>query len=128
MFPASAGPMAGSVLIVDDDRSVVESLRLVLPTEVEVCSAGSPAEAATLLDEHAFCGVVLDLVLANGTGFDVLHHMKAHLLAIPTVVVTAKLPSYVREMLDQDQVKLVFPKPVEPRMLAAVVLGLCGIT
>jgi|SRR5215213_192173 len=119
--------MPGSVLIVDDDPAVIESLRRVLPSEVDLHGAADAEEATALLSQHPFCGLVLDLILAQGNGFDVLRHMKSKELAIPTVVITAKLPAYVREMLDQDQVKLVFPKPIEPRLLAAVVLGLCGL-
>ena len=117
-----------SVLIVDDDPSVVTSLRLVLPAEVEIASAADAATATELLDTKRFCGLVLDLVLQDSNGFDVLRHMESKDLSIPTVVITTKLPDYLREMLDEEQVKLVFPKPIEPRMLAAVVLGLCGMT
>lgn len=122
------GGVAGSVLIVDDDHTVVEALRSVLPADVEVASAADAATATALLDERRFCGLVLDLMLENSNGFDVLRHMESKDLAVPTVVITTKLPSYVREMLDEKQVKLVFPKPVEPRLLAAIVLGLCGVT
>jgi DNA-binding NtrC family response regulator len=116
----------GVVLIVDDDPSIVQSLRDVLPPEVELATASDASSAIATLDGRRFCGLVLDLILAEGNGFDVLRHMKAKQIDLPTVVISSRLPAYVREMLDQDQVKLVFPKPVEPRLLAAVVLGLCG--
>ena len=95
---------------------------------MQLTSARDAAGAVALLDEHSFCGLILDLVLVNSNGFDVLHHMKRNQLAVPTVVVTGKLPTYLREMLDQEQVKLVFPKPIEPMLLAAIVRGLCGMT
>ena len=120
--------MAGTVLIVDDDPTIAEALRRVLPPEVELSSAVNADDAAAMLDANRYCGLVLDLVLADGSGFDVLHHMKSKDLLVPTVVITEKLPSYVREMLDQDRVKLVLPKPVESRLLASIVLGLCGMT
>jgi DNA-binding NtrC family response regulator len=127
MCPASGLAVTSSVLIVDDDPAIVESLRRVLPPEVELSSARDAAGATALLDEKTFCGMVLDLVLIDSNGFDVLRHMKTRQLRVPTVVVTGKLPSYVQEMLDQEQVKLVFPKPVEPLLLAAVVRGFCGM-
>ncbi|HYR27599.1 MAG TPA: response regulator [Thermoanaerobaculia bacterium] len=117
----------GSVLIVDDDPSVVEALRAVLPADVEVATAASADGAMALLDSRAFCGMVLDVVLEQGNGFDVLRHMERHQMTVPTVVVSTKLPAYLREMLDEKQVKMLFPKPIEPRLLAAVVLGLCGV-
>ena len=120
--------MAGTVLIVDDDPAIIETLRRVLPPEVTLSSAASADDAAAMLDTNAYCGLVLDLVLLEGSGFDVLRHMKSKAMVIPTVVITERLPSYVREMLDQDRVKLVLPKPVESRLLAAIVLGLCGMS
>lgn len=124
---AFAVPVAGSVLIVDDDPSIVESLRRVLPTDVEVATAADAKTANAMLDARPFCGLVLDVVLDGSNGFDVLHHMHTRKMIIPTVVISSKLPQYLREMLNEEQVKLVFPKPIEPRLLAAVVLGLCGM-
>lgn len=119
--------MPASVLIVDDDPSIVAMLRRVLPDTVELTSAADASSATALLDSHRFCGLVLDLVLVDSDGFDVLRHMETNGITIPTVVISGKLPLYLREMLHEDQVKLVFPKPIEPRLLAAIVLGLCGM-
>jgi len=115
------------MLVVDDDPAVVEKLREVLESHGVTVHAATNAESAIrLLGEHELCGLVLDLVLESGSGFDVLHHLSKQKMAIPTIVVTAKLPSYVREMLNAEQVKLVFPKPVDARLLGTIVLGLCG--
>ena len=120
--------MARSVLIVDDDPAIVEALRAELQRQdVSVESTGDAPTACALLDEQRFCGLVLDLVLTDSNGFEVLRHLESTRTKIPTVVITQKLPAYVREMLDEDQVKLVFPKPIEMRVLTAVILGLCGI-
>jgi len=120
--------VARSVLIVDDDPHVVDALRAELEArDVNVETAGDAPSACALLDEHRFCGLVLDVVLTDGNGFDVLRHLERTGANIPTVVITQKLPAYVREMLDEQQVKLVFPKPIEMRVLTAVILGLCGM-
>jgi DNA-binding NtrC family response regulator len=120
--------MAASVLIVEDDASVVRDLRDAMAShDVSVVMAADAATATALLDQQPFCGLILDLVLETGSGFDILHHLSRNQIRIPTVVMTNKLPAYVREMLDAENVKLVFPKPIEPRLLTAVVLGLCGI-
>jgi DNA-binding NtrC family response regulator len=118
----------GSVLVVDDDPSLIESLRAPLTGhDIELFAAVDAPAAIAMLDQRHFCGLVLDLVLEEGSGLDVLQHMTTYKVDVPTVVVTARLPAYVRELLDADRVKLVFPKPVEPRLLAAIVLGMCGI-
>ena len=120
--------MTRSVLIVDDDPHVVDALRAELEArDVKVEAAGDARTACLLLDEKRFCGLILDVVLADGSGFDVLRHLDRTGANIPTVVITQKLSTYVREMLDEDLVKLVFPKPIEMRVLTAVILGLCGL-
>ena len=120
--------MVHSVLVVDDDPHVVDGIRAELEARnVHVEAAADARSACALLDEKRFCGLILDVVLAEGTGFDVLRHLDRHGVVIPTVVITHKLPAYVREMLSEEQVKLVFPKPIEMRVLSAVILGLCGM-
>jgi DNA-binding NtrC family response regulator len=120
--------MAASVLIVEDDVSVLRGLREAMTAhDITVMTASNAETATALLDQHRYCGLVLDLVLETGSGFDVLHHLSRNNIRVPTVVMTSKLPSYVREMLDAENVKLVFPKPIEPNLLTAVVLGLCGV-
>lgn len=120
--------MAGAVLVVDDDVTLAASLRDTLASEdVTIEEAVDATSACALLDEQRFCGLVLDLVLEDSNGFEVLRYLERQKIAIPTIVVTQKLPAYVREMLAEEQVKLVFPKPVDPRLLGAVVLGMCGI-
>ncbi|HVG25047.1 MAG TPA: response regulator [Thermoanaerobaculia bacterium] len=120
--------MAGPILIVDDDTSLVEALRAeLLSRDIRVETAGDAKTACALIDEHRFCGLVLDVVLNDGSGFDVLQHLERTGTLLPTVVITQKLPAYVREMLKEERVKLVLAKPVELRVLAAVVLGLCGL-
>lgn len=120
--------MAGAVLIVDDDPVLARSIREALRgKDVIIETATDAATACTMLEQGRFCGLVLDIILADGNGFDVLACLERKHLDIPTIVVTQNLPSYVREMLHADRVKLVFPKPVEARLLGAIVLGLCGL-
>ena len=120
--------MAGTVLVVDDDVTLAESLREALASEdVTIHSATDAAAASAMLDSQKYCGLVLDLVLEDSNGFEVLRHLERLKITIPTIVVSQKLPSYVREMLAEEQVKLVFPKPVDARLLSAVLMGMCGI-
>ena len=112
----------------EDDPEVIRALRGAIHGQaIELESASTAHAAVGILDKRRFCGIVLDLVLDGGTGFEVLHYLREHQLRIPVVVITHKLPAYVREMLDEELVKLVLPKPVEVRLLATIVLGLCGI-
>jgi DNA-binding response OmpR family regulator len=115
------------ILVVDDDPSVIPPLRVALGEEnVAVDHANDIQSAVRLLTSETYCALVLDLVLEEGSGFDLLREMKERSIGIPTVVFSERLPSYVREMLHEDQVKLVFPKSSDVKLVAAVVLGLCG--
>jgi DNA-binding response OmpR family regulator len=116
------------VLIVEDDARVVAQLGESLrehPLSTRV--ARDSATAIQLLESGSFCGLVLDLVLDSGSGFDVLRYLNRNRIELPTVVISSKLPDYVRELLVEDQVKLILAKPLDMRLLTTIVLGLCGI-
>jgi CheY-like chemotaxis protein len=117
-----------STLVVDDDATIASALRTALGNhKVSVTIAPDAATAKQLLGKEQFCGIVLDLMLEGSNGRDVLDYMAAEHMNIPTVVVSRRLPPSVRESLDEDQVKLCFAKPIEPRLLATIVLSLCGV-
>lgn len=116
------------VLLVDDDRTIGASLARALashPVTLELAHEVRPG--LELLRSQTFCALVLDLELPDGSGFDVLRFLSEQKIRISTIVITRKLPDYVRELLIADDIKLALPKPVDPTLLAAAVLGLCGI-
>ncbi|MEA2465170.1 MAG: Response regulator receiver domain, partial [Acidobacteriota bacterium] len=77
------------VLVVDDDVTIAAELRTELSSyQVQVETATDAASAIASLEANPFCGMILDLVLANGSGFDVLEHMAKKKLTIPIVVLS----------------------------------------
>ncbi len=120
--------MGSRVLVVDDDPEIARGLRDAVAGDVSVDEAAEVMDAIALLEKHQYCGLVLDLVLRESSGFDILRYIGEKELTLPTIVVTGKLPSYVREMLNAEHVKLVFPKPVDPRLLGTIVQGLCSMS
>jgi DNA-binding response OmpR family regulator len=117
-----------TVLVVEDDSTVVTDLRSALAGQTVATEvARDSASAIQLLESRQFCGLVLDLVLDGGSGFDVLRYLNRSRIDLPTVVISSRLPDYVRELLVEDQVKLILAKPLDMRLLATIVLGLCGI-
>ena len=118
--------MANVTLVVDGDDSIEDRLSIALAgTAAGVEFASDVATAKAMLDTQRYSGLVLTLDAERCV--DVLEHLHARSLAIPTVIVAKKVPPDVRRTLDSEVVKLVFPKPIETRLLASVVLGLCGI-
>jgi DNA-binding response OmpR family regulator len=119
--------MSGRILVVDDDPAAADELRAALQEHsVAVDGVADAASAVETLSRGGYCAMVLDLVLESGTGFEVLQQMHERALTIPTIVVSGKLPAYVREMLHEEQVKLVFPKGTDTHLIASVLLGLCA--
>jgi DNA-binding NtrC family response regulator len=83
------------ILIADDQRDVLEALRLLLKSEgFEVESASSPAAVLALLETRDFDGVLIDLNYARDTtsgqeGLDLLARIRGLDESLPVVVMTA---------------------------------------
>ncbi len=83
-----------TVLVVDDDPKAVELIARFLPTpDYAVVRAYSGSEAITLARQVKLDLILLDLMMPEMSGFDVVKVLqaKAETAAIPVVVVTAKL-------------------------------------
>jgi len=83
------------LLIADDQRDVLEALRLLLKGEgYRIESAGSPAGILDALDAEEFDAVLMDLNYARDTtsgqeGLDLLSQLRSHDSTLPVVVMTA---------------------------------------
>lgn len=76
-----------SILVVDGSMSMTTMLQRFLQRQhAEVWTAGSVAEAQTLLDHHPFDAVVTDLFLPHQDGLALLRHVQ-HLAPHTRVVV-----------------------------------------
>ena len=78
------------VLIVDDEEIIRDVLRTLLQREgYEVTAAGNAAEALTLLDAGPYDTVLLDLMLPDRPGLDVLREIRRRDDDAVVVIVTA---------------------------------------
>ena len=85
---------SAEVLLVDDDPRAVDHVARRLETAgYSVTRAYGGGDALALLENHSFQLVVLDLMMPEVSGFDVLREMRAreHTAFTPVVVLTAKL-------------------------------------
>jgi YesN/AraC family two-component response regulator len=118
---ASAAPP--TVLAVDDDLGVRESLSLVLHDFFDVLIAADGAEALETLRRRTVDVVLLDLVMPRMDGRQALMHMRQHYPRTPVIVLTAidNLPTIVQcvKMGAWDYVT----KPWEDETLVALVNG-----
>jgi DNA-binding NtrC family response regulator len=81
--------MGGRVLVVDDERGVRESLRMLLGTDCTVTEASSVDEALVAVASAPPDLVLLDLVMPGRSGFDLLSALGRAPDPPPVVVLTA---------------------------------------
>jgi DNA-binding response OmpR family regulator len=107
------------VLIVEDDPAVRQIVRVLLERDgIEVDVAEDGERATSLLAEHAYAAVLLDLLMPRLDGRGVIAFMKDRALETPVVVLTAVSDS---PDLDPQLVRVVMQKPFEARELRKVV-------
>lgn len=119
-------PSAGTLLLVDDDRTMVALLEAQLVKEgFHVISAHNGMEALKLAQLHAerLDAILLDRVMPGMDGLSVVHHLKQNpqLGQIPVVMVTGSgSPEQIREGIDAG-VFYYLTKPVQESVLRSVV-------
>jgi DNA-binding NtrC family response regulator len=80
----------GSVLIIDDEAEIRESLQTLLELEgFEVESAATGEDGLLRLGERAFDLVLLDLALPGRDGMEILAEIHAHDSRLPVIMITA---------------------------------------
>jgi DNA-binding NtrC family response regulator len=81
---------AKKILVVDDEPSVTDSLELILGgAGFEVLTAASFAESTNILQKKQVDLVITDLRLSDGSGLDVIKHIKQHTPDIEVILMTA---------------------------------------
>ena len=96
-FPADASaPPKRTILLVDDDPSVLDGLGRVLATEGwRVIAAASGEEALRFLADRQPDLMITDLRMADISGWDLLFHEKMQRPDLPIFVITALPPTAV---------------------------------
>ncbi|HEX6160109.1 MAG TPA: response regulator [Thermoanaerobaculia bacterium] len=112
-------------LIVEDDpaiRKLVEKLLSRKQMDVEIASDGRTA--MNKLRERSFSVLVLDLMVPEVNGFEVIEFLKRENIRIPVAVVSA-VSQQALTQLDLDVVKLVISKPFDVDEFTKAVVALC---
>lgn len=80
-----------NILLVEDDRMLGDAVAAALRQDGwEVARAEDVGSARTLLIDHAYSAVLLDLGLPRGSGLDVLATMRQRYDTTPVLIVTAR--------------------------------------
>jgi DNA-binding response OmpR family regulator len=113
-------------LIVEDDpaiRRLVEKLLSRRNVEIDVAHDGR--EAVEKLGRHQYSVLILDLMVPELNGFEVIAFLKRENVRVPVAVVSA-VSQQALTQLDLDVVKLVISKPFDVDEFTTAVLGLCA--
>lgn len=117
--------MAYRALIVEDDpaiRRLVEKLLLRHHVEIDTVSDGR--KAMEKLRTQRYSVLVLDLMVPEVNGFEIIEYLKKEHLKTPVAVVSA-VSQQALSNLDLDVVKLVISKPFDVDEFTKAVLKLC---
>jgi two-component system, OmpR family, response regulator MprA len=108
-FPPTHAP---TILLIDDDRAVRESLARVLTAEAfEVVLAASGKDALEILPVRRPDLIIMDLRMAPLTGWDLMLHLRRRRPEVPIFVVTA-VPAKSAGGADRLATRF-FQKPVD---------------
>ena len=113
-------------LIVEDDpaiRRLVEKLLVRRNVETDIAHDGR--EALAKLRTQSYSVLILDLMVPELNGFEVIEFLKREGLRVPVAVVSA-VSQQALTQLDLDVVKLVISKPFDVDEFTKAVLRLCA--
>ena len=87
--------MADKVLIVDDDISICKLLEKVMHSnELDTEVAGSGKDALELFKHHTYDVILMDIMLGDMEGFDVIKELRASGIQTPVMIVSGRNEDY----------------------------------
>jgi len=113
------------VLVVEDDpaiRRLVEKLLTRLKIVIDVAADGRTA--IDRLRTHHYSALILDLMIPELDGFEIIEFLKKEQLTVPVAVVSA-VSQQALTKLDLDVVKLVISKPFDVDQFTKAIVRLC---
>lgn len=113
-------------LVVEDDpaiRRLVE--KLLTRRRIAIDTASDGRTAIRKLSTETYSVLVLDLMVPELNGFEIIEYIKRENLPIPVAVVSA-VSQQALTKLDLDVVKLVISKPFDVDEFTKAILTLCA--
>ncbi|MEM9394417.1 MAG: response regulator [Pseudomonadota bacterium] len=106
--------MAKKVLLIEDEPNIIEAIKFILSREGwDVMAHSDGASALEAIERIAPDAVVLDVMLPNRSGFDILRDLRARSAteALPVLMLTAKGQKRDRELAESYGVTHFMTKP-----------------
>lgn len=113
-------------LIVEDDPAIRRLVEKILTrNHIAIETANDGRIAIDKLRNNRYSVIILDLMIPEANGFEVVEFMKATNVATPVAVVSA-VSQQALTKLDLDIVKLVISKPFDVDEFTKAILTLCA--
>ena len=112
-------------LVVEDDpaiRKLVE--KLLLRRGIAIDTAHDGKDAIAKIEHNGYSVIVLDLMLPEVNGYEVIAYIKSRGLPVPVVVVSAVSQQALKN-LDYDVVSAVISKPFDVHEFTTRIAELC---
>jgi DNA-binding response OmpR family regulator len=117
----SSAPFQMELLVVEDDEKLSRSIvRFLSRHGFGVHLVQTKADALELLEDGSPKAVILDVHLPDGSGLEVLEHMRRKGTVIPVVVMTADDSLSVRQWAERLGVVAFLIKPAQPLELLRI--------
>jgi two-component system, OmpR family, alkaline phosphatase synthesis response regulator PhoP len=112
-------------LIVEDDPAIRRLVsKLLLRSEVDIETASDGRIAIEKLRSGSYSVMVLDLMVPEVNGFELIEFVKQEKIDLPIAVVSA-VSQQALTQLDLDVVKLVISKPFDVDEFTKAILAIC---
>src|SRR5258706_10013871 len=112
-------------LIVEDDPGIRRLMEKVLQRNgIEIDTANDGRVAIDKIRSGRYSVIVLDLMLPQASGYEIIEFIKRSGTRTPVAVVSA-VSQQALTKLDPDVVKLVISKPFDVNELSRAIVGLC---
>jgi CheY-like chemotaxis protein len=113
------------VLVVEDDPAIRRLFeKLLVRRSVEIDTASNGRTAVEKLRSGRYSALILDLMVPELDGFEVIDFLKSEKLHLPVAVVSA-VSQQALNRLDRDIVKMVIAKPFDVDEFTKSILALC---
>lgn len=109
------------LLIADDDASLRETLRDIFSPFVDTLVTGSGEEAVEAIEQEPVHLVLLDMHMRELTGLETIQIVKAELVLVPCILMTADWTQELVREAEAAQAYCVLKKPVPRRTLMGTV-------
>jgi DNA-binding response OmpR family regulator len=124
-MPAKQPHPCARALIVEDDPAIRKLLqKILIRSGIEIDTVQDGKHAIEKLSRGDYSVMILDLMVPEVNGFEIIEYVKANKIDVPIAVVSA-VSQQALTRLDLDVVKLVISKPFDVDEFTKAILAIC---